>query len=444
MSRSINRRRLITTGAAVAAGAAGAGALSAGAAASPAFTAPAVVRAQDATKVRALVWSNGPVIDGHFEDRLKKFNEAHKGSVEVNLEFLPYDQYWQKLQLAYASGDIYDVYFWDVQAYGHYKKGLLLDVQPMIDKAGLFKPEEYPAKMFDPWRFDGKNLYGVPENFQTLALFYNKDLFDAAGIAYPDNTWSYDQVVEAATKMTIRNGDRVTQWGMSTGALGIWWGLQTLSWAKDDAFFDKVLEPTTFQFEHPANVEALDFIRALVNDHKVAPSPALAQQSSDTTGFQSGLVGLVPDGSWSISGFSELPFNWGVTAIPTWGGKRVVPYFLGGWVIAKDTKVADGAFEWARWSASDFQQDMAGQQDWIPVQNAARESSATTDKLPEGYRDVINALESAKIGDVYSLNTQQIWVEVFDPNLQKLLNDNAAAADVAKTMDEAANKILNS
>jgi len=85
---------------------------------------------------------------------------------------------------------------------------------------------------------------------------------------------------------------------------------------------------------------------------------------------------------------------------------------------------------------------MAAQQDWIPVQNAARASSAATDGLPEGYRDVIDALESAKIGDVYSLNTQQIWTEVFDPNMQKLLNDNQPAADVAKALDEGANKIL--
>jgi multiple sugar transport system substrate-binding protein len=56
------------------------------------------------------MWSNGPVIDEHFENRVAAFNEAHSGEIEVGLEFLPYDQYWQKLQLAYASGDLYDVY----------------------------------------------------------------------------------------------------------------------------------------------------------------------------------------------------------------------------------------------------------------------------------------------------------------------------------------------
>ncbi|MGN6485072.1 MAG: ABC transporter substrate-binding protein [Thermomicrobiales bacterium] len=442
MSRiSMNRRRLIATGAAAGA-AATAGALVTTAAASPAFTAPAVVRGQDATKVRALVWSNGPVIDGHFDERLKKFNEAHKDTVEVNLEYLPYDQYWQKLQLAYASGDIYDVYFWDVQAYGHYKHDLLLNLQPMIDQAKALDPAQYPVKLFDPWKLDGTNMYAMPENFQTIALYYNKDLFDAEGVALPDEKYTYDQLVEAATKLTKRNGDRVNQWGMNLGNLAIWWGMQTISWAKGDAFFDKILEPTKFQFSDSTNVETLDFVRSLVNDHKVAPKPSIATGSPDTTGFQSGRVGLVIDGSWSISGFAELPFKWGMTTIPLVSGKRVAPYFMGGWVIAKASKVAEAAFEWARWSGDEYQDAMAKEHDWIPVKNSARDSEATTEGLPEGYRPVIDALADARIGDVYSDNTQQIWVEVFDPSITNLLENNLNAGDVAKEMDDKANALL--
>lgn len=443
LNRSLNRRRLIqasATGAGVAA--------LGGKAAFASSGAPAVIsrqgRAQDNQKVRALMWSNGPVIDGHFEDRLKAFNEAHSGSVEVDLQFLPYDQYWQKLQLAYSSGDVYDVYFWDVQAYGHYKRDLLLNLQPMLDSAGMFDPALYPTEKFDPWRLDGTNMYAVPENFQTIALYYNKTLFDAEGLALPDDTWNYDKVVEAATALTKRDGDRVNQWGMNLGNLAVWWGTQTLSWARGDAFFDKVLEPTKFQFTHPANVESLDFVRSLVHDHKVAPTAAVAAESGDTTGFQSGRVGLIVDGSWSISGFAELPFEWGVTSIPMVETTRVPAYFMGGWVIAKASKVPEGAFEWARWSASDFQDEMAAQHDWLPVLTSARDSAATTDGLPEGFRAVIDALADARIGDVYSANTQQIWVEVFEPKMTQMLNENTPADQIAQEIDDAANALLTS
>jgi multiple sugar transport system substrate-binding protein len=398
--------------------------------------------AQDGTQVRALMWSNGPIIDGHFEDRTNAFNEAHAGEMTVNLEFLPWDQYWQKLQLAYASGDLYDTYFWDVQAYGHFKRDLILNLQPMIDASGALDPAEYPMELFEPWRLDGENLYAMPENFQTCALYFNRELFDADGLDYPDDSWTYDQIIEAATTLTKRDGDRVNQWGMNIGNLAVWWGMQTISWAKGDAFFDTYLEPTKFQFSNPANVETLDFVRSLVNDHKIGPKPSVATQQADVTGFASGRVGLVIDGSWSISGFAELPFEWGMVPIPMVEDNRVVPYWMGGWVIAKDSEVAEAAFEWARWSGDEYQDQMATEHDWIPVKTSARESDATTLDMPEGYRQVIDALADARIGDVYSDNTQQIWVEVFEPNITQLLEENLDAAEVAAKMDEDANALL--
>lgn len=441
----LNRRRLIQTAAAAAAVTSGAGSLGSSALASGVGrrSSRSAARAQGGTAVRALMWSNGPVIDGHFDARVAAFNEAHAGSIEVQLEFLPYDQYWQKLQLAYASGDIYDVYFWDVQAYGHYKRDLILNLQPMIDAAKALDPAEYPVELFAPWKLDGTNLYAMPENFQTIALYYNKTLFDADGLAYPDDTWTYDNVIEAATTLTKRDGDRVNQWGMNLGNLAIWWGMQTVSWAKGDAFFDKILEPTKVQFSNPTNVETLDFVRSLANDHQVAPKPSVVSQNSDITGFASGRVGLVLDGSWSISGFAELPFEWGIAPIPLVEGNRVVPYWMGGWVIAKGSQVAEAAFEWARWSGNEYQDQMAAEHDWIPARTSARNSEITTESMPEGYRAVIDALAEARIGDVYSDNTQQIWVEVFEPKITQLLEENLDAAMVAAEMDQQANAMLN-
>ncbi len=437
----LNRRRLVQAGAATAA-AAGIGSKAALAAPSSSSRSRQAA-AQDVTEVKALMWSNGPVIDGHFDDRVAAFNEAHADSIKVNLEFLPYDQYWQKLQLAYASGgDLYDVYFWDVQAYGHFKNGLLKNLQPLIDASGALDPAEYPVDHFDVWRLDGENMYAMPENFQTFALYYNKDLFDADGLEYPTDQWTWDDAIAAATTLTKRDGDRVNQWGMNLGNLAVWWGLQTISWARGDAFFDQQLEPTKFQFSNPINVETLDFIRALVNDAQIAPKPSVASQQSDITGFASGRVGLVLEGSWSISGFAELPFNWGLTTSPLTDGNRVVPYWLGGWVIAEKSEVADAAFEWARWSSDEYQEQMAVERDWIPIKNSVRAGDAVTEGMPEGYREVIDALDSARIGDVYSENTQQIWVEAFDPGLTSLLEENRDPAEVAAEIDSKANELL--
>lgn len=428
----INRRTLIG-----ATGVAGASALAA----------PAILRsrragAQDAQQVKALMWSNSPTIDANFEKRVEMFNEAHAGQYQVTLEFLPYDQYWQKLLLSYSSGDPYDVYFWDVQAYGHYKRDLLLNVQPMVDAAGLFDPAEYPTELFEPWRFEGGNLYAIPENLQTIALYYNKSIFDEAGAAVPDDTWSWDQVLEAARNLTIRDGDRVRRWGLNLGVLDVWWGMQTLSWAQGDAFFDQTVEPTKFQFSNPTNIETMRWVQDLIWTEELVPEPAVMAQDFETIGFNSGNAAMIVSGSWDISGRRELPFEWGLAPLPKFGDNRVVPYWMGGWVIANASQVQEGAFEWARWSATDFQPTMAADGDWIPIQNAARESEDFIAQMPDGFASVSQSLTDARLGDFYSANNQQIWNEVFTPNLTQLLNNEQSPEDTAARIDEAANALL--
>jgi multiple sugar transport system substrate-binding protein len=400
-------------------------------------------RAQGAAAhVRALMWANEPTMDTNFQNRVTTFNEAHQGEIEVELQFLPYDQYWQKLQLSYAANDPYDIYFWDVQAYGHYKRDLLLNLQPMIDESQVFDPADYPMELFEVWKLDGENLYALPENLQTMGLYYNKTIFDQAGAAVPDDTWSWDQVVEAGKALTVRDGDRVSQWGLDVGAMSVWWGAQTLGWAKGDSFFDRIVEPTVFQVSNDANVEALDFLQGLVNTEKISPNPIVMAQNEEPGTFETGRSAIAMQGSWFMSTYAKSSFEWGMAPLPTWDGNRVVPYWLGGWVIAKASDVADAAFEFARWSASDYQETMAREHDWIPILNSARESEEMASGMPDGFQQSMEALSDARLGDMYHRNNQQIIVEAFEPNLEQHFNGQMTAEDAARNIDAKANELL--
>ena len=395
-----------------------------------------------ATHVRALMWANEPTMDANFQNRVTMFNEAHKDEIEVELQFLPYDQYWQKLQLSYAANDPYDIYFWDVQAYGHYKRDLLLDLQPYVDESEVFDPVDYPMNLFEVWKLDGTNLYAIPENLQSMALYYNKTIFDQAGATVPDETWSWDQVVEAGKALTVREGDRVTQWGLDIGNMSTWWGAQTLGWAQGDSFFDRIVEPTVFQVSNEANVAALDFLQGIVNSEKISPNPIVMAQNEEPGVFETGRCAIALTGSWFMSTYAKADFEWGMAPLPTWDGNRVMPYWLGGWVIAKASEVPDAAFEFARWSASDYQETMAKEHDWIPILNSARESEDMASGMPTGFQQAMEALSDARLGDMYHRNNQQIIVEAFEPNLDQLFNGQLAAADAAKQIDAKANELL--
>jgi multiple sugar transport system substrate-binding protein len=396
-------------------------------------------------KIRVLAWSNGPTIDANFKRRVKAFNQANKGKIEATLQLLPYDQYWQKIQLAYSARQPYDVYYWDVQAYGHYKKGLLANLQDRIDDSPLMDSASYPVKLYEPWKFDGSSMFGCPENVQTMVFFYNKALFDEAGVNYPDDTWTWDAVIAAADKMTIREGNKTTQWGLATGALTIWWGLQTLSWAQDTAFVDKELEPTRFQMSDPRNVASMKFVQDLIYTHKVAPNAAQSEAFAQDVGpFATGKVAMAADGGWNIAAYQQLDFEWGIAPLPKFETKRVAPYWLGGWMIPKATKTQDAAFEYARWSASDFQPQMAKDHDWIPLRTDERESKAMLDGMPDGFAESLTQLSNARIGDIYHANNLQIVEEVFNPTFEQLWNNKLTPEQAAKQIDEKGTALLTS
>ena len=117
----------------------------------PAATSTEVIGNKELT---VYAWTNGPTIDANFKKSVELFNTEMAGKFTAKINFLPYDQYWQKIQLQYAANQPFDMYYWDVQAYAHYKKGLLQNVQPAVDGTDMADPAKYPVDLYKPWKFD--------------------------------------------------------------------------------------------------------------------------------------------------------------------------------------------------------------------------------------------------------------------------------------------------
>jgi multiple sugar transport system substrate-binding protein len=393
--------------------------------------------------VDVYAWSNGPTIDANFRRRATLFNEAHQGKFTAKVNFLPYDQFWQKVQLQYAANKPFDMYYWDIQAYAHYRKGLVYNQQPVIDSTELSDAGKYPTALYDPWRFDGQNLFCVPENIQSMALFYNKKHFDEAGLEYPGPTWTWDQVIAAAEKLKKTSGSKVTRWGLDIQGYGVWWAIQTLSWAAGTAFVDKPLEPTAFQLTDPRTIEAMRFIQDLMWKSHIAPTPEeAAAMSQQNAGFLSGAVSMNPGGTWNIAAYQQMKDPWDMTSLPLYQGQNIQPYWLGGWVIPKKSAALSAAQAFATWSATEFQPQMAKDHDWIPIQNAARESEDMLKGMPTGFRDAMKNLPQARIGDIYTENMQRIFNEVFATTIAQLMAKKVTPEEAAQKMQDAATKLL--
>ena len=100
------------------------------------------------------------------------------------------------------------------------------------------------------------------------------------------------------------------------------------------------------------------------------------------------------------------------------------------------------AFNYANWSATEFQDQMAKDHDWIPLQNAARSSQDMLASMPSGFQSALDAISNAKIGDMYHRNSQQILNEVLGPIFTQVWENQLKPEDAAAQIDEKANALL--
>ena len=137
-----------------------------------------------------------------------------------------WDTYWDKLQTGIAGGDAPDVFAMDGPLFPDYQsRDVLLDLKPYIDKSGYDLSQLADQAVGDFTTPGGQ--FGLPRDLNVIALYYNKKMFDAAKIPYPDDTWDWAKLVEVGKKLTLKGSNgKVSQWGFYTETTDMenYWG----------------------------------------------------------------------------------------------------------------------------------------------------------------------------------------------------------------------------
>lgn len=127
--------------------------------------------------------------------------EKENPKINVELQVNPWTEFWTKLQVGAQGGTAPDA-FWMLgdrfQVYA--ANDQLLPLDEAVKSAGV-DMGVYPKALVDLFNYDGQQ-YGLPKDFDTIGLWYNKQLFDAAGVAYPTDQWTWADVQDAAKKLT--------------------------------------------------------------------------------------------------------------------------------------------------------------------------------------------------------------------------------------------------
>lgn len=317
-----------------------AGSLSAAALAGALPLASRRAAAQDATEISYFTFSAAP---DHLEDldaMIAAFQEANP-DVTVKVETAPYADYFTELQTRIAGGDAPDVYELNYENFVTYaSRDVLLDVTDRAAAEAGFVDRFYP-EAYGAFALDGKQ-YGLPASFSNVVLFYNKDLFDAGGVAYPTADWTWTEERAAATQLNDPDNEVWGQFSPVTynefyktaaqnggGVLG------------DDG---------SVTIDSPAAVEALEYMVSAVTEG-VQPTDADLAGVSDGDLFAGGQLAMLTTGIWMFSAFAEAPFAWDIALEP---GKtqKAHHFFANATVIAADTDKADAAWAWAQFLTS--------------------------------------------------------------------------------------------
>ncbi len=181
---------------------------------------------------------------------------------------------------------------------------------------------------------DGDTIYGLPTGTQTMVMYYNKEMFDAAGLEYPTDDWTWDDFYEAAKALTK---DGVYGFGLSNSYFQLvpWWISNGTNLVADDN-----ITPTV---NDPKMIEAVTFLNKLV-DEGITPDPI----SSDVyTMFSQKKVAMVGAGRWCLPAWIEAGMNndnFDSVQWPQNNGKGTV-YGGSAWCISSSTDNLDLATE---------------------------------------------------------------------------------------------------
>ncbi|MFN8444863.1 MAG: sugar ABC transporter substrate-binding protein [Caldilineaceae bacterium] len=401
-------------------------------------------------EISLLAWTISPEMDKALQDQAAKFSETHPGS-KVNVTLVPYDQFNTKLTLMLSSGEPPDLSAMpsDIMAYAKDGQVIALDDLIAADPT-LSDPAKSRTDAYDLVRFDGQHIavsqYGPLCGMQ---LYYNKDLFDKAGVAYPSDAWTWDDFLAAAKQLTVREGDQASQWGVDLGYLLGWdGGWDVLAWSNGAKLLDTNFQPQEIHLEDPNAVAGLQYLQDLVYKDKVAPSPAERDALSQAGGaFLSGKVAMIIDGCWMLSSYKGGDFALGMSVIPQGSaGRANAMWYAAQLVIYKESKHQDLAWEFAKWLAVDEEANKmmaaTGQNCGAPIVRQFDDLYNAAWKDVTGGEACVKSLDNAHYGSIYATNWQEIWDTVISPEWDKFLNGSITAQQFVDTVDPKVDEML--
>lgn len=373
------------------------------------------------TKIRFATWDVAEDVDKQ-QELVDKFNEEHD-DIEVTLEAYGSD-FDTKISAGMGSGDTPDVmYMWNYPAY--------YDGLEPLDDYIAEEGDEYKSNFYNTlWDYnmmDG-STYGIPVGFTTHCLFYNKDIFDEAGVEYPTADWTWDDLQAAAKTISEKTDAKGFSFQMKPDP----YDFEMYLWSNGTSYCDENGEMDGY-----INSEESQEVFQMFQDME-EEGYATATEGDGTDEFRAGSTAMYVYGSWSINTLNEDGVNYGVTTIPAFadaGQDSVSILSSSGLSMSKDSEHKDAAWEFIKyWTNEECNKARIGTE--LPVLNTVVESEGIMEQ--EEYAPFYTMLEQSS-GHTPASFLMESWSEVSENlslSFEQIFNPSSMQ-DVSEVLDSA-------
>jgi multiple sugar transport system substrate-binding protein len=379
----------------------------------------------------------GGTSEPQFKRILAEFERTHP-NIKVQYSVITGNDYWTKLQLGFATGTGYDV-FWmhPKNAYMYMPQGVLLDLQPYMD-ADKFNLGAYDEKFKIPFRYKG-DMYAIPSFYNDIVAFYNKKILKDAGVDFPKANWTWDDFLALGKKLTKRDNGKATLYGLGSDIAGETFLYDFILQNGGKIYSD---DKTKCVIDSPANRETFQWLLDLIYKQQVFPTPSDLAETNSRSMFQGNMIAIEVDGSWMLKAYADALGidNLGIAELPMHKVKGSVVNNNGYAAMAK-TKHPKEAWELLKFLAGQYSSQVISEL-YIPCPSGDSGMWVPQYHGVTGFNNVFSTLAFSTPYPFAKSNINQAE-DVFLQHANRIFSSPELAPDALANMQSEMNDAIN-
>ncbi|MBN1493809.1 MAG: sugar ABC transporter substrate-binding protein [Candidatus Omnitrophica bacterium] len=373
---------------------------------------------------------------------LDEWQQANPG-IKIRFEHAPADGYVQKMLTRIAGGAAPDILCIRVDHFINFaSKNVLLNLTPYIENDETFDIKKYFHEVVESFSANG-NVYALPRDTAPYAcVFYNKDVFDQKGVAYPTDDWTWDEMLEKAQALTGED----ERGRMHYGYYG--WAWENFVYGNGGNLVDDVKHPTQCMLDTDDAIEGLQFYADLINKYNVMPTPiALANTGMGVDMmFADGNIAMFQSGIWETPALLTYDYlNWDVVMFPK-SSKGIRRFGTGGsaYGILASCKHPDLAWEVLKGLSGPVGQTELARRGLAQpaIREIAEGEAWARNDLPPTNKAMLNEAVKYVVYDPFHVKWIEARAKYIIPELELLFNGKQdARTAVSKFIDNVNNML---